>query len=234
MTVPVKTFFLCLLLLASACASGGGDHASPLAADRRITDSYAAWRPLLVAELSQAGWRPEAQDIYKFLHQGVLGPAHAIEDTMAARAWLHREWEAARDLPLDGRPLMLKPLRPDGRLVRVDLVRLRHHIVTRTDSVKCDETAVLDTLLACFIETADRWPQDPSLLEELWAAVRADTALWTGCFGASDMARLHAAVSVDWRSVRHSEVYRHKSRPHYRVVQRDLLPRWWRLTKGGS
>ena len=204
---------------------------SAVAGDAPRTDDarrYAAWRPLLAGEMDRGGWGLKPQDLYKFLHQGVQGPAHAVVDTAAARAWLRSEWEAAGALSVSDRPPLLQPLRPDGRLARIDLVRLRHHLEALEHPGDQGEAGSLETLLLCFIETAASWPTETVLLQALWAKVQQDTLLWADHFTLGDLAELHAEVDDGWPAVRHSAVYRNQRRPHYRVVAVHLLPDAWR------
>ncbi len=194
---------LCLAFLAAAAVAGGPD--------------YAAWRPLLVHELAAHEVR-DPHDLYKFLHQGVMGPGHAGADSTHLRLWLDREWAA---LPADGgaapRPPLLVPLRPDGRLVRVDLARAR------------DLSGDVRGLLAgAQARTAATWIGDPQTFATLWRAAVADTALWAGRLDPDSLAVLTSdAAAAGWPAVHHSDAYRGRWQPHYRVVDADLLPPEW-------
>jgi hypothetical protein len=197
------------LVLAVVVAGCGG----------RETDPYQQWRPLLAAEIAARGIdRPD--DLYKFLHQGVMGPAHAAPDREHALDWLRREWRDARGAAVAGRPPLLAPLRPDGRLVRLDLVRL--------GAAAGHAPAVLDTVADVFVATGARWAGDPELLARLWTAVKADTALWRGHVAAIDLAHFDRELAGGWPAVHHSERYRSRHAPHYRVVDPTLLPEGWR------
>jgi hypothetical protein len=196
---------------------------APLAAARGA-EAYARWRPLLADELARAAVdRP--QDLYKFLFQGVMGPAHAVPDAAHARGWLEGEWRELEAAPVAPRPPLLRPLRPDGRLVRLDLVRLRALV---SDDAGAAEAAALDTVAAAFAGTAGRWARDPALLADLWAALRADTTLWRPYFSATELAAFELERGPGWPAVHHSASYRRRHAPHYRVVDPALLPAGWR------
>jgi len=211
--VAILTSILTSILTALVTVVGCGDGTGPEV-------DYAHWRPLLVAELTgAAGDRPD--DLYKFLHQGVMGPAHAVPDADHALGWLQGEWSETRSLAPQHRPPLLLPLRPDGRLVRLDLVRLRQ-------LVGGAETAALDTLAAAFARTAQTWSRQPAQLAALWSAVQADTALWCDHFAAIDLDYLDRELGDSWPAVHHSESYRNRLAPHYRVVDPTLLPATWR------
>ena len=216
----------CLLVLALAAGVCGE---GPEGKDAAAAADYGDWRPLLAAELATRSIdRP--QDLYKFLHQGVLGPAHAVVDVQKARRWLAREWSqlAERD-PAPTGPL-LTPLRPDGRLVRLDLPGLRR-ILPRAE--RSPGGAALDTVAATFARTAATWPRETATLAALWRAATADTALWRAHFTGAELAAFEAERGTGWPAVHHSESYRRRHAPHYRVVDPGLLPPRWREAGGG-
>jgi hypothetical protein len=192
-----------LIFLAAMAAADGPD--------------YAAWRPLLAQELA-AHPAYDPCDLYKFLHQGVMGPGHAGADSAHLRVWLDREWA---ELPADDsglpRPPLLVPLRPDGRLVRVDLVRAR--------AIAGDVRGLFAGAQA---RTAAAWAGDPLVFAALWRTVVADTALWVGRLDPDSLAALtRDAAAAGWPAVHHGDAYRERWQPHYRVVDPALLPAAW-------
>ena len=64
---------------------------------------------------------PEAriEDVYKFLFQAAQGGEHAVLSTQEAEMWLRGEWNSL-GRPRPGEPIAVS-LRPDGRLIRVNL-----------------------------------------------------------------------------------------------------------------
>lgn len=212
---------------------------------------YARWRPLLQREAAGPG--AAAEDVYKLLFQGLLGPAHAGIDSAGALAWLREEWAQARREAAALAPAatpaatpaaapaaasataLLEPVRPDSLLVRVHLGPL---VETALRGVPADAessvtTAALAQLAGAFARTAAVWRGAPDLLPALWARAAADTALWGGAGGAARAAELGAAMAAaGWPARHHSEEYAARRAPHYRVVARDLVPPSWR--EGGG
>jgi hypothetical protein len=186
---------------------------------------YLAWRPLLAQELAERDVR-DPEDLYKFLHQGVMGPGHAGADSAHLRVWLDREWDempAAADTAAAAvpRPPLLTPLRPDGRLVRVDLMRLR-------DLAGDDAAAARGLLAAAQTRTAAVWSGDTAIFAGLWRAAAADTALWAGRLDPDSLAVLtRETAAAGWPAVHHGDAYRERWQPHYRVVDPALLPPEW-------
>lgn len=200
---------------------------------------YARWRPLLQHEAAEPG--AAAEDVYKLLFQGLLGPAHAGIDSAGALAWLREEWARARREAAapaaDAAPATapLEPIRPDSLLVRVHLGPLLARALRGVPAAaESSVTAgALARLAGAFARTAAVWRGAPDLLPALWGRAAADTALWGGAAGAARAADLGAAMAAaGWPARHHSAGYAARRAPHYRVVARDLLPAPWR--EGGG
>ncbi|MFH1844987.1 MAG: hypothetical protein ABIF77_17495 [bacterium] len=211
------------------------------ATDRVQSELYAGFRPLLHHEL-ESRQVASPDDLYKFLFQGVMGPAHAHIDEDLARGWLEREWDelpsirgtrppgsasgpAAADSPL------LELLRPDHQLVRVNLHPLRELVRLEVPEDHWDsvESAARERLAVAFARTADLWASDLLELRTVWALVVADSALWSAFFTATELAEFTRQVeSAGWPAVHHSNSYETRWSPHYRVVALELLPPSWR------
>lgn len=145
-------------------------------------------------------------DLYKLVHEALLGPAHLLMDPERARARLADELAAAG------------PPRPDERLaeeldeasgtVRIHLRRWRFArgtiaelwpVVTASAAMPSDEARA--RLPACLRAAAPAAPQDfPAYVE--------------------------AREAEGFPAVRHSEAYRAAYAPSYRVVLRRHLPGW--------
>lgn len=194
---------------------------------------YAEFRPVLARELS-ARQIARPADLYKFLFQGVMGPAHAVVSEQMARDWLHREWQeivdqeanfaASRAFPL------CVPLRPDSQLVRIHLEPLADRVVA--DLPPAEHAARLEAtwqgLATAFSRTANTWTGDPHLLAGLWERCQADRNLWEGRLDPVELDAFSREVrQAGWPAVHHSQEYRARWRPHYRVVARDQLPPAW-------
>lgn len=218
---------LCLLL---AAAAAGAVAAGPAAADDSL---YAAWRPLL-ARAVRAGQGEDPADLYKLLHQGVLGPAHAAPSPSAALAWLDDEWRAmaaVADPPAAAWPL-LEPIRPDSLLVRVHLRPLAA-LAAAGPGGDAARQAAWHALAEAFVRTAAAWRGDPGRLRELWAHALADRALWPAPADSAARAAFTAGIAAaDWPAVHHGAAFARARAPHYRVVARAGLPAAWLAAAG--
>jgi hypothetical protein len=148
------------------------------------------------------------EDVYKFVHQSVFGPAHFISDAQAARAYLERE-VAGLGPGSEGEPLV-EPL--SEVLVRVNL---RPFVAAGGDR---------ERLLAALVESAATVRGDAGLMRSRLAAA---ARLLEELGRRDDASRLRslgeAAAGQGFPALHHSERYTQAYRPAYRVVLRRLL-----------
>jgi len=147
----------------------------------------------------------EAADLYKFLHQAIYGPGHAILDPDAAARWLTREIEGL-GLPLVGEA-QCEVLGGRPILVRVNL----RPFVTGGGDV----TELLDA----FVATAGEVRGDPGKMGEAIEIV----VKWLRSDGRKNLAgaleRLGAELAPKgYPAIHHSEAYVEAYRPAYRVI----------------
>jgi hypothetical protein len=150
-----------------------------------------------------------AEDLYKFLHQAVYGPAHAIANSEDAKAWLERELENLGPPRLDEPPC--EKLGGAPPLVRVNL---------RPFSAGGGDP---DLLLQAFVVSANRDRGGRRRME----AVLSLAASYVQCAGRGELApeleRLSAELSEQgYPPIHHSEAYAEAYAPAYRVVDEAI------------
>jgi len=150
-----------------------------------------------------------ADDLYKFLHQAVFGPGHAIPNREAAAAWMEREIENLGP-PLE-RELPCEALGGEPPLVRVNL---RPFISKGGDP---------DLLLDAFVSSANTDRGSPRRM----MTVLSLAASYVQCAGRGDLAPELKALSAelaaaDYPAIHHSEAYVEAYKPAYRVVEEAL------------
>jgi len=147
----------------------------------------------------------EAADLYKFLHQAIYGPGHAISDPDAAARWLTRELgelgpplvgEVACEV-LGGRPILVR-------------VNLRPFVAGGGDATE---------LLDAFVATAGEVRGDPRQMGEALEIV----VKWLRSDGRRNLAdalqRLGDELAPkDYPAIHHSDAYVEAYRPAYRVI----------------
>ena len=146
-----------------------------------------------------------AEDLYKFLHQAIYGPGHAIPDQDAAASWLDSEFE---DLgpPRVGEP-PCEVLGGSPILVRVNLRPFA--------AGGGDATALLDA----FVATAGEIHGQPGQMREAIEIV----VRWLHSDGEKELAegleRLGGKLAPEgYPAIHHSEAYVEAYRPAYRVI----------------
>jgi hypothetical protein len=150
-----------------------------------------------------------AEDLYKFFHQAVYGPGHAIPNREAAAAWLEREIDGLGPL-LDDEPTC-ESLGGEPPLVRVNL---RPFVARGGDP---------DLLLDAFVASANRdRGSSPRMANVLSLA-----ASYVQCAGRGELAPELKTLSAElaekgYRAIHHSEAYAKAYQPAYRVVDEAL------------
>ena len=177
--------------------------------DEVNSEEREAWQRIL---LEQAALRPlwQPQDVYKLAFQAALGSEHAAPDEAAARRWLEDEiamlGAGPEDLPIEG-------ISPDGRLVRVNL---RPYFAIGGG---------MEEVLQAFLRTAAAWRGTRQVLQQYidWAV-----DLDAGGDSVFPVEEMHAffdkMAGAGYPAAHHSEIYREKYQPAYRVVMREYLP----------
>ncbi len=211
-------------------APGTGTAVEP--ADSSRDDLYTAFRPLLARELKDRAI-DQPVDLYKYLYQGVMGPAHAEVSEAAALSWLQREWQeiqAQVETSVRGHFPLCVPLRPDSQLVRIHLEQLAAWVAASMPPAEREQilASTWEHLATAFSRTAATWVPDLSLLCGMWERIVADRPLWNEHFTPQALTDFTRAVSgAGWPAVHHSDAYRKAWDPHYRVVARNQLPPTW-------
>jgi hypothetical protein len=150
-----------------------------------------------------------AEDLYKFLHQAVFGPGHAIPNREAAAAWLEREIGTLGSPLDDERPCEM--LGGEPPLVRVNL---RPFVTAGGD---------LDLLLDAFVASANRERGSSKRMK----VVLSLAVSYVQCAGRGELAPELKALSAElaekgYPAIHHSETYAETYHPAYRVVDESL------------
>jgi len=149
-------------------------------------------------------------DLYKLIHQSVMGSDHALSSEDRVRDWLKTELNSL--VPGPDEPL-IDPISPGGQIVRI---HLRPFYKLNLEEEK---------LLQAFIHTAQMVTPAPKQLLEY--AVLAKRLAEDGhlSFDADEIFVYVQELRVSgFPAVHHSQIFKDKYLPAYRVVARDLIP----------
>lgn len=193
-------------LAPAPCATPGPAALPP---SRAAEERAPAWADLLAEHLARYP-AARADDVYKFTHQSVFGPAHAVPRRQEARRWLLEEVAGLGPGPEGER--VLDRLSDDPPLARLNL---RPFLAAGGD---------LETVVDAFVATAAGVAGSPAAM-----AARLDAAVATlralGRAGdAGELAALaERLASAGYPAIHQSAAYRSAYAPAYRVVRPDLL-----------
>jgi hypothetical protein len=177
-------------------------------ASQPVPDRGTANAVQALAEELAAHPEMEAADIYKFLHQALFGPGHAITDRSAAAKYLQREISELAE-PLESEPACTT-LGGEPILVRV---HLRLFTERGFDA---------DELLDAFVATAREVHGEASQMDAALEVV-GEFLLKDGRPDLADSLKNLGRLmrSKGYPAVHHSELYRETYRPAYRIVDAE-------------
>ena len=146
------------------------------------------------------------QDIYKTCYQDFFGAEHLMNDTAAARQYIHYELEQCRDTDLS----LMPKCEPTGfrhRFMRVNFTNITEGQLTEEE------------LVTMFVDAAgkdnafsDDWPTE-------WQKIE-DVALKVNPLWADDTLQSSLKMAAkENHAVRHSDAFRNNYNPHYRIVR---------------
>ena len=143
----------------------------------------------------------EIADVYKLLYQGVFGPAHLLQNSEAAKAWLEREFTEVD--PNSTEPLT-EPVSLDGEIIRVNLrpFKMKGWLVE-----KLFQTMVLSA-------RGTKGNRDDFL--KLWD----ELIVFDIEISKNDLPLIH-----------HSQDYMEMNKPAYRVVRRKIFEKMLDISK---
>lgn len=146
-----------------------------------------------------------AEDLYKFLHQAVYGPGHAVPDREAATSWL--EQEIGNLGPLVDNEQSCEPLGGEPPLVRINL---RPFVADGGDR---------SLLVDAFVSGANEDRGSSYRMQ----VVLSLAASYVQCAGRGELAPELKVLSADlaqkgYPAIHHSEAYAEAYAPAYRVI----------------
>lgn len=146
------------------------------------------------------------QDIYKTCYQDFFGAEHLMNDTAAARYYIHNELEQCRDTDMSAMP----PKEPTG---------FRHRFTRINFSCLVNGKITEEQLLAMFISAAgkdnafsDDWASEWEKIESIALKVNPD---WAD----ENLQKELRQAAEGKHAVRHSAAFRENYNPHYRIVR---------------
>jgi len=151
------------------------------------------------------------QDVYKLLYQGTMGPAHLMIDKDKAYIKLKREFKMA-DKGILEREVLLEPVSINGDMVRVNLRPYRR------------KSYDIELLFEIVLKSAKNFAPDEDKLNFLWKTFKQLVSKGKLDFNAVKVNAFEVnALSSNGLPIKHSDDYRAKEKPRYRVVKRSIF-----------
>jgi hypothetical protein len=146
----------------------------------------------------------QIQDVYKLIHQAVMGSEHAISSVEGARQWMERELAEMGTGPDEP---VVDPISADDQIIRV---HLRPYVA---------QGGTPETLLDAFLRTANEYRGDIGVLKDYWK-----TAIGTQHFPSAEMDEfIESMQAQNYPAVHHSPEYERFYRPAYRVIWQKFI-----------
>lgn len=148
------------------------------------------------------------QDVYKTCYQDYFGAEHLMNDTAAARQYLHRELDECRNTDMSFMPKS-EPTGFRHRYTRINLATVVGGELTE------------EKLLKMFIDAAGKDNAFGDVWSEEWQKIER-IALQAFPDWANDPLQAELRLAAEGKhAVRHSEAFRKAYNPHYRIVRTE-------------
>ncbi len=153
-------------------------------------------------------------DLYKLIYQSTYGPEHLVTDRSQTLSYLEREVDGLEPSDDD---LVLEPISPGSSIVRVNmrpfLYRFRDGLPQLADS---------------FCRSAQLVTGNPVLLSRRWLTALGHLAKTRPEFISNADQLWTELRRYNYPPVHHSELYRQRYRPAYRVIAASCLEDSWK------
>jgi len=174
---------------------------------RKVDETILSWESLIKIHLMHYP-DMQADDIYKMVYQGVMGPGHLGDDFQKILNYLNREIskiEAAQQIKL------VENIAPDSSYIRINLKRFKY------DSLSSEKLAAIIT------ESARNSPENPEPFIKIWTGIakrieNGHLSINQGTFSKFN----RYIIENNYPVIHHSKDYIEKYSPSYRVVSRKV------------
>ena len=150
------------------------------------------------------------QDMYKFMYQSAMGPAHWKMDEVSAKKYLVEE---IKEIVPDSTEPLMQFLDEDSALVRINL---KPFIAKKYN---------LDSLVSAMVRTTDEFQKSEKILQSRWQIFLELVQNKKLPFSESEARDFWETMKKqNFPAVHHSEMYAKKYHPAYRVILKKCFP----------
>ena len=160
---------------------------------------------------SQMSLYPEArlQDLYKAFFQAEFGPEHIIADTASAG----RSLDSELIIP-DKSDIMYEPIGVDSTFFRVYLCAVQSGRISRNELFDAFISGARKVKTDEIEKWAEKWHKIENVIESMNLQLPGFEA---------DSATIDSLFNTGQYALHHSQQFRDKYDPHYRIVRKDLF-----------
>ncbi len=160
---------------------------------------------------AQMSLYPESrlQDLYKAFFQAEFGPEHIIADTLSAGRYLDSEL-----LIPDNSDIMYEPIGVDSAFFRVHLCAVQSGKITRNELFDAFISGARKVEADEISKWAEKWHKIESVIESMNLQLPGYEA---------DRIAIDSLLNTGQYALHHSQQFRDKYDPHYRIVRKDLF-----------
>lgn len=160
---------------------------------------------------AQMSLYPESrlQDLYKAFFQAEFGPEHIIADTLSAGRYLDSEL-----LIPDNSDIMYEPIGVDSAFFRVHLCAVQSGKITRNELFD----AFISGARKVESDEISKWTEKWRKIESVITSMNIQLPDYE-----SDRIAIDSLLNTGQYALHHSQEFRTKYDPHYRIVRKDLF-----------
>jgi len=173
----------------------------------KVSETVRSWESLIKMHLMHYP-DMQADDIYKMVYQGVLGPGHLGNDFQKILNYLNREMSQIEAI---SQMKLIENIAPDSSYIRINLKRFKY------DGLSSDKLAAIIT------KSARNSPKNPEHFREIWIGItkrvkNGQLSVNQGAFSKFNQ----YVIENNYPVIHHSKDYIEKYFPSYRVVSRKV------------
>lgn len=148
-------------------------------------------------------------DYYKFFYQGQFGPGHLLKDPVSAREYLQKELDSAEIMEEH----YIQNIGLNGNFYRVNLIVIKKNLISFEDFFAAFQNSAANHKLPNQKGWCKLWGMIQNFLEN-------DMLL---SFSSKEKETIEHVLQSDDMMCHHSEFYRGKYHPHYRLFSKEIV-----------
>ncbi len=174
---------------------------------RKVDETICSWESLIKIHLMHYP-DMQADDIYKMVYQGVMGPGHLGTDFQKILNYLNGEMSQIEAV---SQTKLIENISPDSSYIRINLKRFKY------DGLSSDKLAAIIT------KSARNSPDNPEPFIDIWTGIAKRVENGKLSIDRDTFSKFNQyIIENNYPVIHHSKDYIEKYSPSYRVVSRKV------------